>query len=217
MTKLTVILAMTLITVVLLGPAGCSSAVTPPPTPGVVQVPNPELSQEPVAANETTENTPSIKPSPDPESVPATEVGPQVGKLAPDFTFTYSDGESVSLSDLRGRSIMLNFWATWCGPCKYEMPLIQDLANDQEKAEKGLILLTVNSGETGDAVREFMKERGFSFPVLLDIQKGIMRSYNVRYIPTTFFIGQDGIISEIRIGAFMNESQLEETLNKIIK
>jgi hypothetical protein len=62
-----------------------------------------------------------------------------------------------------------------------------------------------------------MKERGFSFPVLLDVQKGISRAYNIRYIPTTFFIGQDGIISNIRVGAFMNEDQLEKILNTFIK
>ncbi|MFC1968573.1 TlpA family protein disulfide reductase [Chloroflexota bacterium] len=195
MTKVTVVLALTLITVVLVGLAGCSSATTPPEVPATAQVPNPDPPQE----------------------IAVADVGPQVGKLAPDFTFTDPDGKSVSLSSLRGRSVMLNFWATWCGPCRYEMPLIQDLAYDKEKAEAGLILLTVNSGESADTVLKFMKENGFSFLVLLDIQKGITRSYNVRGIPTTFFIGRDGIISEIKIGAFMNETQLKQSLNKVIR
>ena len=211
------ILAMTVISAVLIGLVGCSSATTPSTIPTTSQAANPEPLPETTAANETRENTPSIKPTADPEKVSAIEVGPQVGKLAPDFKFTDAEGKSVSLSDLRGKSIMLNFWATWCGPCKYEMPLIEDLAHDKEKAEKGLILLTINSGESADTVRRFMKEQGFSFPVLLDIQKSITRAYNVRAIPTTFFIGQDGIISKIKLGAFMNESELEQILNKVME
>ena len=161
-------------------------------------------------------STTTPEPSPDSEIVPI-GIGPQVGKLAPDFKFIDAEGKSTSLRDLRGKSIILNFWETWCGPCKYEMPLLQDLAYDQEKAENGLILLTVNSGESADTVQRFMKERGFSFPVLLDIQKSVARYYNVRYIPTTFFIGKDGIISYIRVGAFMNKDQLEQILNTFIK
>ncbi|MFC2013832.1 peroxiredoxin family protein [Chloroflexota bacterium] len=195
MAKVIVILVMTLITVVLLGLVGCSSSATTPTIPGIAQTPNPDPSQE----------------------TAGTEVGPQVGKFAPDFTFKDPDGKSVSLSGLRGRPVMLNFWKTWCGPCKYEMPLIQDLAYDKERAEAGLILLTVNSGESADTVLKFMKKNGFSFPVLLDIKKVIMWSYNVRNIPTTFFIGRDGIISLVKVGPFMNETQLEQSLNMIIK
>jgi len=185
MTKARLILAITLMTLVMLGLAGCS----PPTTP---------------------------ETSPDSEIVPI-GVGPQVGKSAPDFKLTDAEGNSTSLSNLRGKSIILNFWETWCGPCKYEMPLLQDLAFDKEKAEHGLIVLTVNMGESAETVQRFMKERGFSFPVLLDIQKSVARYYNVRYIPTTFFIGKDGIISYIRVGAFMNKDQLEQILNTFIK
>lgn len=148
------ILSMTVILIVLIGLVGCSPTTTPPSTPETAEVTNPE-------------------PSSEPGKVSAVEVGPQVGKLAPDFKFTDAEGKSVSLSDLRGKSIMLNFWATWCGPCKIEMPLIQELAHDKEKADKGLVLLTVNGGESAETVRGFMKKYGFSFPVLLDIQKGI--------------------------------------------
>ncbi len=211
------ILAMAVISAVLIGLVGCSSATTPSTIPTTSQAVNPEPLPETTAANKTRENTPSIKTTADPEKVSAIEVGPQVGKLAPDFKFTDAEGKSVSLSDLRGKSIMLNFWATWCAPCKYEMPLIEDLAHDREKAEKGLILLTINSGESADKVQRFMIENGLSFPVLLDTQKMVVRAYNVRAIPTTFFIGQDGIISKIKLGAFMNESELEQILNKVME
>jgi len=105
----------------------------------------------------------------------------------------------------------------WEIPGKIEMPLIQELAHDKEETDKGQVLLTVNGGESADTVRGFMKKYGFSFPVLLDIQKGITRAYNVRAIPTTFFIGQDGIIREIKLGAFPSESELEQRFNTVME
>jgi len=217
------ILAIIVMSSLLIEVAGCSSVptpplLTPPPSPETtIQTPNPEPSREPAAANAPTENTPPATPSTEPKQVSAIEVGPQTGKLAPDFNFIDAEGKSVSLSDLRGKSVMLNFWATWCGPCKYEMPTIQQLSQDKKRSEEGLVLLTINIGESADKVQRFMIENGLSFPVLLDIQKSITRAYNVRAIPTTFFIGQDGIISEIKLGAFMNESELEQSLNRFIK
>jgi peroxiredoxin len=176
------ILVITLISTVIIGLVGCSSASTSPPIP---------------------------------ETTPETEVGPQVGNLAPDFKFMNPGGKNISLSDLRGNSVMLNFWATWCGPCKVEMPLIQELSHDEEKAAEGLVLLTVNSGESADKVASFMNEHGFSFPVLLDTQGGITQAYNVRAIPTTFFIDRDGIIKDMKIGAFSSGAEIEQKLGKI--
>ena len=112
---------------------------------------------------------------------------------------------------------MLNFWTTWCAPCQYEMPLLQALANDKDKSAQGLVLLTVNDGESIDVAHRFMTAHGYSFTVLLDTQNVITQSYNIRAIPTTFFIGQDGIIRNIKLGAFLNESELEQTLNAVMK
>lgn len=144
-------------------------------------------------------------------------IGPQEGKLAPDFSFTDANHQEVKLSDFRGQVVMLNFWATWCGPCKYEMPLIEQMAHDEIRAEQGVVLLTVNSGEAADTVVNFMHAKGFTFPVLLDGNGNILHAYNVRGIPTTFFIGRDGIIDEIKIGAFMDEGELDEVLNRILQ
>jgi len=94
--------------------------------------------------------------------------------------------------------------------------LIQALAHDEEKAAKGLVLLTINSGESADKVGKFMYEYSYSFPVLLDTQRGITRAYNVRAIPTTFFIDKDGIISDIKVGAFTTEAELDAKLNNIM-
>lgn len=211
-----IILVMTAILIVLTGLSACSSAPTEPATPEAAQLPSlgPSPPQEQGAVE--TPGTPAPKEEPAPETPSEPEVGPQVGKLAPVFMFTDSGGKNVSLSDLRGRSVMLNFWATWCGPCKYEMPLIHELARDKEKAAKGLVLLTVNGGESADKVTKFMKEHGFSFPVLLDTQRGVSRAYNVRAIPTTFFIDRDGIIRDIKVGAFTTETELDSIINNIL-
>jgi len=156
-----------------------------------------------------TENTP--------DKVTTVATGPEVGKLAPEFKYADAKGKTVSLSNLRGKTVMLNFWASWCGPCKYEMPLLQALAGDKDKAAQGLILLTVNDGESFDTVGQFMTANGYSFTVLLDTQNVITRSYNIRAIPTTFFIGQDGIIRNVKVGAFMNQTELGTILNRVIK
>jgi peroxiredoxin len=211
------ILVITIISAVIMGLIGCSSAPTSPSTPETAQLPIPELSppQEQGSADTPTATTPT-EVSPVPETAPEPEVGPQAGKLAPDFKFANAEGKNISLSDLRGNSVMLNFWATWCGPCKFEIPLIQELAHDKEKAAQGLVLLTVNGGESVDKVARFMNENGLSFPVLLDTKKSIVRAYNVRAIPTTFFIDKDGIIKDIKVGAFSSDVEIQQKLDKIM-
>jgi len=212
-------LTMTAISLVIIGLTGCSSVRTEAPAPEATQLPGAEssLTQEQGAADTPDiPDTSTSKESPAPETASKPGVGPQVGKFAPGFSFTNPGGKSTSLTDLRGRSVMLNFWATWCGPCKVEMPLIQELAHDKEKAAEGLVLLTVNGGESADEVTRFMNKYGFSFPVLLDTHRGIIQAYNVRAIPTTFFIDRDGIIRDIKVGAFSSEGEIDSRLNIIL-
>lgn len=210
------------ISVFIIGLSACSPESAVPTIPEAAQLPSPEPlpPQEQGTADAPGTFAPEMSPSSETVSEPETaselEVGPQVGKLAPVFKFINPGGEKISLSDFRGSSVVLNFWATWCGPCKFEMPLIQALAHDEEKAAKGLVLLTINGGESADTVAKFMIEYGFSFPVLLDTQRGITRAYNVRGIPTTFFIDKDGIIRDIKVGAFTSKTELNSKLNNIM-
>jgi len=141
---------------------------------------------------------------------------PLVGRSAPDFEYQNNQGETVSISDLKGKTVVLNFWATWCGPCQIEMPLIQYLATDTSWADQGLVVLTVTD-ESAETVSAFTKAFGYSFTVLLDSQNAIANAYNIRYLPTTYIIGKDGVISYIKLGAFTDKTELEQTLNSVMK
>lgn len=137
-----------------------------------------------------------------------------LGNLAPEFKLPSFDGPSFSLSGLRGKPVMLNFWATWCDACRFEMPLLQQV---QEKwSERGLVLLAIDIGEKPEQVRNFMQSQRLSLTVLLDSQGEVANRYGIRYLPTTFFINGDGIIKEIRIGAFPSTSAIENSLRKIM-
>ena len=138
----------------------------------------------------------------------------RVGKPAPDFQLQSLDGELVSLSDLRGKPVLINFWATWCVYCRDEMPYLQQIY--EEWTGKGLVVLAINIGENPSTVEKFMQSYNLSLPVLLDTKEVTGRKYNVSPIPTTFFIDKDGIIQEKRIGAFQNKEQIEQYFSKII-
>ena len=139
--------------------------------------------------------------------------GPRVGKPAPDFQFQTSDGQSSSLSNLRGKPVLINFWATRCAPCVYEMPLLQEIHD--EWSEKGLVLLAVNIGESSSQVNEFMQALGLTFPAALDSDGDIAQKYNLIGIPSSFFVDKDGVIQAMRIGAFRNKTEIVDSLSKI--
>lgn len=136
------------------------------------------------------------------------------GQPAPDFTLQNLDGESISLSDFKGKPVLLNFWATWCGPCRAEMPFLQEIY--EEWSERELMLLAVNIGESSAKVKDFMEKLNLSFPVLLDSRSAIAKMYNITAIPTTYFIDKDGVIQTRIIGAFSSKAQIESELGKII-
>ena len=138
---------------------------------------------------------------------------------APDFILPSLDGQVVTLSDFEGKLVLLNFWASWCSPCRYEMPFLEEVSENLK--EKGLVLLAVNIGEGPDTVEEFMREFGYSFQVLLDLNGAVASEYNKynvygRGIPMSFFIDREGIIRDIKVGAFQSQEELEERLERII-
>jgi cytochrome c biogenesis protein CcmG, thiol:disulfide interchange protein DsbE len=140
--------------------------------------------------------------------------GPEIDKYAPDFQLTALSGEGVSLSDYKGKPVVINFWATWCGYCVEEMPLLQDIYDN--RAGDGLMVVAVNSGETTSQAKEFMQAYGYSFPVLLDRSQDVTIDYKIRGFPTTFFVDADGVIRDIKVGAFTSRQQIEVSLKKIM-
>ena len=149
-----------------------------------------------------------------PSTASAPTQGTQVGDLAPDFQFNSLEGQTISLSDLKGKPVLINFWATRCPPCVSEMPYLQEIYN--EWSETGLMLLAINIGESPTKVKEFLQGHNLSLPVLLDTKQLIASKYEIGAIPTTFFIDKDGIIQERIIGAFPNKAEIEKRLSKIV-
>ncbi len=145
--------------------------------------------------------------------------GSQVGNLAPGFQLSSLDGKTVSLSELRGKPILLNFWATWCPFCQAERPLIQQIYDEWQN--KGLVVLTVDiigsrSTETLDNLASFMRNNKYSFPVLLDVNQEVTKSYNIKSTPTNFLIDKNGVIREVRVGAFPSKAALQDSLNQLL-
>jgi thiol-disulfide isomerase/thioredoxin len=145
---------------------------------------------------------------------PSSAQGVEAGNPAPDFQLQSLDGQTVSLGNLQGKPVLINFWATWCGPCRSEMPYIQEIY--EEWSVKGLVVLAINMGESSSKVEEFMQSNSLSFAVLLDTKQDVAQRYNITGIPTTFFIDKDGIIQDKVIGAFQNKTQIENRLSKIM-
>ena len=124
-----------------------------------------------------------------------------VGQPAPDFNLPIlGNTKSVKLADLKGQVVFLDYWATWCPPCRKSLPHVQEMANDTELTQKGLRVYAVNCKETVDKARTFVKENNYSFTVLMDEKGKWGNSYNVRGIPQSVVIGRDGTVKKVFVG-----------------
>lgn len=125
---------------------------------------------------------------------------------APDFTVENADGEQVRLSDFTGRPVVLNFWASWCGPCKSEMPGFQNLYDAYGgDVEFVLVNLTDGSRETTESAMTFIEEQGYTFPVYFDVDREAATAYYVTSIPATYFIDSEGNLVAYGLGALQEE------------
>lgn len=142
---------------------------------------------------------------------------PQQGFLAPDFELQTTTGETVKLSNLRGQAILVNLWATWCPPCRAEMPAIEKVYNEYK--DDGLVVLAVNMTyqDKESDIAPFLNEYGLTFPILLDKTSDMAHAYQLRSLPSSFFIGRDGIIHEVVIGGPMAEALLRTRVEEILK
>jgi cytochrome c biogenesis protein CcmG/thiol:disulfide interchange protein DsbE len=136
---------------------------------------------------------------------------PALGHPAPDVKLTTVTGETFALSSLRGKPVVLNFWATWCPPCRAELPELQ--AASQRYAGQ-LDIIGVNQAEPAEGVTAFAQQFGLTFPIPLDINADASRRYAVRSLPTTFFVDRAGVIRHIQSGP-LTEATLAQALKKI--
>lgn len=142
--------------------------------------------------------------------------GAKVGQPAPDFTLNDLEGNAVRLSDLKGKGVFINFWATWCNPCRAEMPDIE--AVWKANKDKGLVVLAVNLTNQDDveAVKVYMKDMKLSFPALLDTKGSVASLYRVGPIPSSYFVNREGVLTSVQVGA-MSRSTMETRINRLLQ
>ena len=140
---------------------------------------------------------------------------PTVGMQAEDFRLTDLTGKEQSLSQYRGKIVLLNFWATWCKPCTTEMPAMQ--ASFDKLHDKGFVVIAVNELEDDARVREHIKQYGHTFPVLMDRDNKVANQFGVFGLPVSVFIDQDGRVQEYLKGGLLTEQKIEEIVARIQK
>lgn len=136
----------------------------------------------------------------------------EVGASAPDFSLTNLAGENISLSDFRGKYVLVNFWATWCPPCRAEMP---DLNQFHQENKEDFVVIGVNIGDSRTKVKEFITNNGYDYPILLDQTKEVSTIYHISAIPTSYFIGPTGRIQYIKRG-LISKSELDQIKAELI-
>jgi thiol-disulfide isomerase/thioredoxin len=139
---------------------------------------------------------------------------PHPGDIAPNFTLQGLNGAPVALNDLRGHPVMLNFWASWCPPCRAEMP---DLVKaSREYRDRGLVVLAVNFGEDQDTVQHYANVLGMDFPIVLDRESAVSNRYNLTGLPTSYFIDGEGTVRDLNSGP-LTEKALRIKLDKLLQ
>lgn len=142
---------------------------------------------------------------------------PQVGFLAPQFSLSTLAGDTVALEDLRGQAVLVNIWASWCAPCRSEMPAMQTIY--QEFADQGFTILAVNSTiqDSIENAADFVQDYQLTFPILLDLDGQVTKLYQVTALPSSFFILPDGTIQEVVIGGPMAEALLRTRIENLLQ
>ena len=142
---------------------------------------------------------------------------PQQGFLAPNFELKTPQGETVRLSDLRGRAVLVNLWATWCPPCRAEMQTIETVYNEYKDQDFTVLGVNMTYEDEPLNIIPFVNEQKLTFPILLDETGEMASAYQLKSLPSSFFIDRTGFISEVVIGGPMAEALLRTRVEKILK
>jgi len=142
---------------------------------------------------------------------------PREGFLAPDFTLDTLQGEKVTLSDLRGKIVIINLWATWCPPCRAETPALEN--SYEQYKDSGVVILGVDltNQDLESDVIAFVQEFGLTYPILLDRDGSVSALYQLKGLPTTFFVNREGIIRTVVVGGPMSETFIRSKIEALLK
>lgn len=165
-------------------------------------------------ATDGTNTAPATRPAAGEEKAESLE-----GKTAPDFTLDTLDGGKVKLSDLKDNVVVLDFWATWCPPCRLSLPHLDNLARNKDLEAKGVKVLGINEGEEKERAASFIKEKNYAFTVPLDTEGAMMKEYRLQGIPTTIVIARGGQVHKVLLGFSEDKSpkELEDAIAGALK
>ena len=145
--------------------------------------------------------------------LPGLDVKAEEGALAPDFLLGRLDGSELRLSDLRGQPVVLNFWATWCAPCRKEIPQFVDAS--ERFRDQGLVVVGVNLQEGKSIVRPYADDFGMDFPIVIDVDGEVGDGFRLLGLPVTYFIDRDGIVRSVFTGPFEDSDRGTEVRGAI--
>lgn len=135
---------------------------------------------------------------------------PRIGSRMLNFALPTATGDSIATTQFAGQVLVINFWATWCQPCRAEMPTLQSIYDKYR--ERGLALLGVNYGEGSDTVVSYVREIGVSFPIVLDRDMTVGQLYRVQGLPTTIFVDRQGTVRDMVLGGPMSAAYIESKI-----
>ncbi|MHA6252736.1 peroxiredoxin family protein [Oceanobacillus sp. CAU 1775] len=144
-------------------------------------------------------------------------IGIEEGNLAPDFSLQTLQGESAKLSDFRGQNVMVNFWATWCPPCRAEMPHMQSYYAKHKEDDFTILAVNMTTTESKqERIGQFIDELDITFPILLDLENEAASNYQVMVYPTSYFIDKNGVI-KFKVPGAINEEIIEKLVVQMNK
>ena len=142
---------------------------------------------------------------------------PKEGFTAPDFTLSLLDGGDISLSELRGKVVLVNFWTSWCPPCRKEMPAIESVYRSYKDIGLVVIGLNLTAQDSRQDAASFAQEVGVTFPIALDVNNAVGNLYRVTALPTSFFIDRNGVIRSVIVGGPMSEAVIQSKVEELLR